>query len=83
MFFYVDWNIKMATITVIKKINRTQWDNIIIKTEKITGPIKFYWSWVRGPVLIVRTAKCPMDDFHKNKIQRSANLIVLLAHVTM
>ena len=27
-----------------------------IKTEKFTGPNKIYWSWARGPVLIVRTA---------------------------
>ena len=26
-----------------------------MKTEKFTGPTKFYWSCVGGPVLIVRT----------------------------
>ena len=46
MFFYVDWNIKMATITVIKKINRTQWDNIIFIEITIVVLLKPTYTYV-------------------------------------
>ena len=45
MFFYVDWNIKMVTITVKKKLT-TQWDNIIFIEITIVVLLKPTYTYV-------------------------------------